>query len=261
MSDREKDVMVYHYEPKRRIYLVSVHIENRPGALGNLADRLGVRGMNILEGYFGGVIGDAKPVMSFFVETTNQQMDAEWLKDFIKTSLYVSDVVVKAPIEGFLVDSINFPLTWNTGDRAIMMRMEGARAMLNAAKSVPNGEMVVYEQGFDYGKTAWSDLMTVFRPKTREGFMEELKIYSATGWGLVELVELDFKARRSKIRVREGFECVGMTTGKAEGNFFGGHLAGALSAYFGIDVRAVERKCVSKGDGYCEFDIAPRFLS
>jgi predicted hydrocarbon binding protein len=257
MSDREKDVMVYHYDPRRRIFLVSLHLENRPGALGNLADLLGVRGMNILEGYFGGISSGPKGVLSFFVETTNRMMDANWLKDFIETSVFVSDVVVKPSVEGFIVDSLNFPLTWNTGDRAVMMRIAGVRAVLDAAKSGPDGERLVYEQGFNYGKAAWLDMMSVYRPNTREGWAEELRIYVATGWGQIDLLELDFRARWAKVRMREGFECAGLRTGRPESNFIRGHLAGAFSAYFGTDVGAFETKCSSMGHPYCEYEIRP----
>ncbi|HYC26575.1 MAG TPA: hypothetical protein VEB67_00970, partial [Nitrososphaerales archaeon] len=97
MSERDKDVMIYHFEPKRRIYLVSLHLENKPGALGNLADLLAVRGMNILEGFFGGMAYGPNATLSFFVETSNKMMDEKWLKDFLSSSVYASDVEVKAP--------------------------------------------------------------------------------------------------------------------------------------------------------------------
>jgi len=92
VSTHDKDVMVFHYEPKKKVYLVSLHLENESGALGNLADMFAVRGMNILEGFFGGMSFEPKATVSFFVETTNQRMDERWLKEFIESSEYASDV-------------------------------------------------------------------------------------------------------------------------------------------------------------------------
>ena len=69
MVTRDKEVMVFHYDPKKKVFLVSLHLENEPGALGNLADLLAVRGMNILEGFFGGMSSEPKATVSFFVET------------------------------------------------------------------------------------------------------------------------------------------------------------------------------------------------
>jgi uncharacterized protein len=258
LSDRDKDVMVYRYDPKKKYFLVSLHLENEPGALGNLANLLGIRGINILEGFFGGISRGSKGSVSFFLESTNQRMDDDWLKEFLSSSVYVSDVEVKSGVEGFIVDSLNFPITWNNGDRAVLMRVEGLRAMLDSAKLTDpvNGPAAVYAQGFAYGMAAWTNLLAVHAPKTKEGFAEMLRIYTATGWGKLELLDLDTGRKHAKVNVTEGFECVDLSTGKPEGAFIKGHLAGALSAYFGSEVKAVETKCVSKGDDACQFEIS-----
>ena len=69
--------------------------------------------MNILEGYFGGMSHGPKSSVSFFLESTNQRLDEEWLKELVESSVYVSDVEVNSGVEGFVADSLNFPLTWN----------------------------------------------------------------------------------------------------------------------------------------------------
>ncbi len=260
MMARNKDVMVYRYDPRRKYFLVSVHLDNKPGALGNLANLLGIRGINILEGFFGGITYGERGNAGFFVETTNERMDENWLVDYLKSSVGVSDVEVKTGVEGFLTDSLNFPITWNNGDRAVLMRIEGLRAMLSAVKTVDEskGENSIYEQGFVYGRAAWDDLTRIHHPKTREGLAEMLKIYVATGWGKVELMELDWTHHKARIRMDDVFECVGMETGKAEGYFVSGHLAGALTAFFGVDVKSAETKCVAKGDAHCEYLISPQ---
>jgi predicted hydrocarbon binding protein len=259
MADRNKDVMVYRYDPKKRYFIVTMHLENKPGALGNLANLLGIRGVNILEGFFGGMSYGSKANVSFFLESTNLQLDEGWLKDFLAASVYVSDVEVKTGIEGFLCDSINFPITWNTGDRAVLMRVEGLRAMLDAVKSSDQfaGEASIYAQGFAHGKASWENVFGVHRPKTKEALAEMLKIYVATGWGRLELSEVNPAHKTARVKLTDGFECVGVSTGKPESHFISGHLAGAFSAYFGGDVKAVEKKCMAKGDSYCEFEISP----
>jgi uncharacterized protein len=256
---KNKDVMVYRYDPKKKYFLVSLKLENQPGALGNLANMLGIRGINILEGYFGGISYGSKGNVSFFLESTNQRMDEDWLKDFLQSSVYVSDVEVRSGVDGFLTDTLNFPLTWNTGERAVLMRIEGLRAMLDAvmATDPANGEQNIYVQGFNYGKSSWQYLLNVYRPKTKEGLAELLGIYAAAGWGKPELVELDVARMKARVRMREGFECADFSTGKPESHFVRGHLAGTLSAFFGLDVKAEETKCTSAGDDYCEFVISP----
>jgi len=180
-------------------------------------------------------------------------------EDFLQSSVYVSGVEVKAGVEGFLADSLNFPLTWNTGERAVLMRVEGLRAMLSAvlAADPTNGEQDIYNQGFSFGKASWQDLLKIFRPRTKEGLGELMGIYSAAGWGKPELVELDMTHRKAKVRMTEGFECLDMTTGKPESHFIRGHIAGVMSAYFGTDLSATETKCTSAGNDYCEFVVSP----
>ncbi|MGP8057556.1 MAG: V4R domain-containing protein [Nitrososphaerales archaeon] len=259
MLIRDKDVMVYHYDPKKKVYLVSLHLENEPGALGNLANLLAVRGMNILEGYFGGMSYEPKATVSFFVETTNPRMDEGWIKDFVQSSTYASDVEVRPGVDGFVSDSVNFPVTWNNGDRALLIQAASLRTMLGAiiwADGV-EGERAIYDQGFNLGRATYERLFSIYRPKSRAGLAEMLKIYSATGWGRLELPGLDPEHKRAKLKLEEGFECTGMKTGKPVSNFIRGHLAGVLSTYFGSDVKAVETRCISKGDAYCEFEISP----
>lgn len=256
---KKKDVMVYRYDPKKKYFLVSLRLENKPGALGNLANLLGIRGINILEGFFGGISYGTQGNAGFFVESTNQRIDEGWLKDFLQSSVYVSDVEVKAGVEGFLTDSLNFPLTWNTGERAVLMRTEGMRGMLDAvmASDPTNGEQIIYNQGFNYGKSSWQYLLSVFRPKTKEGLAELLGIYAAAGWARPELVDLDIPRKKARVRMRDGFECADISTGKPESHFIRGHLAGTLSAFFGFDVKAEETKCMSAGEDLCEFVISP----
>jgi predicted hydrocarbon binding protein len=259
MVGRNKDVMVYRYDPRRKFFLVTLHLENKPGELGNLANLLGIRGINILEGFFGGIAEGGKGNASFFLESTNERMDDRWLKEFLESSVGVSDVEVKGATEGFLADSLNFPITWNTGDRAVLMRMEALRAMLDAVKASDpyGGEPSIYSQGFSYAKWGWENLLGIHKPKTKEGLAEMLSIYNATGWGQISLTELNPAKFWARVKLSEGFECVGLSRGKAESHFIRGHLAGVFSVYFGHEVKGTETKCISKGDSHCEFEIAP----
>jgi hypothetical protein len=259
MADRIKDVMVFRYDPKKRYFLVSLHLENKPGSLGNLSNLLGIRGINILEGFFGGISYGPQGTVSFFVESTNERMDEGWLTDFLKSSVGVSGIEVKKASEGFLGDSLNFPLTWNSGDRAVLMRADDLRAMLNAVKTADpeRGGAFVYLQGFNHGQATWQRLFGMHAPKTREGLAEMLSIYAATGWGRADLTDLNPGKASARVKVEESFECASSSGGKRQSNFIRGHLAGAFSVYFGREVKAVETRCVSSGDKQCEFIISP----
>jgi predicted hydrocarbon binding protein len=251
--------MVFHYDPKKKFFLVSLELENKPGALGNLANLLGIRGINMLEGYFGANTTESTGPISFFVETNNTRLDDKWLKEFIETSVGVENVQVKESVEGFLADSLNFPIVWNTGDRAVMMRMDYLRVVFEALRKAigADGDRIIYNQGFDYGKASWANLLATFTPRSHGGLEEVLQIYSAVGWGRVSLREVDQRNKHATIRMTESFECAESGQGIPASQFVRGHIAGAMSAYFRSDVKAVETKCVSAGAGYCEFDLSP----
>ena len=259
MEGRKKDTIVYRYDPRRRYFLVSLHLENKPGAIGNLANVLGIRGINILEGFFGAIDSGQKGTMSFFLESTNPKMDEGWLNDFLSSLVYVTDVEVKSATEGWLSDTLNFPVTWNTGDRAVLMRVEALRGMIEAVKAAnpETGASAIYDQGYAYGRTAWDGLLGVHRPSTKEGLAEMLQIFTATGWAKVEMEALDLNHMKARVGMSDGFECMERSTGRSEGHFIAGVLAGAFAAYFGTEVRAEETKCLSKGDSHCVFEIAP----
>ena len=256
MVPRNKDIMIYHFDPKKKHFLVSLHLENKPGELGNVANMLGVRGINILEGFFGGMTYGQVANMGFFVETTNDRMDAGWLKDYLKSAVGVSDVEVKGGAEGFLTDTLDFPVTWNSGHRALIMRVEGVNAMISAVKATEGGHAFAFEQGLNFGRWSWQDLMSTYRPKTKEGLQEMLGTYAAAGWGRVQVLALDPAHRKAQLKVDDGFESSGPPTGKVWCYFTAGHLAGVFSAFFETAVTCEETKCVSKGDSHCEFSVS-----
>ncbi|HMD79515.1 MAG TPA: V4R domain-containing protein [Nitrososphaerales archaeon] len=257
MQQQRKDVMVYHFDPQKRFFIITVTEQNVPGALGALANILGLRGINLLEGWFGGSSEAAQGPVSFFAESTDPRLDREWITEYLKASVYVSDIQVQESKNGFIADT-SFPLTWASGDRAVMLRVSMTKTIFNVVRAVPGiGEEVLYRMGFESGKSTWQDLFARLHPATKEALADNLGIYAAVGWGRPELVELDQVGRRARIAFAEGFECEGTATGKPYSHFTRGHLAGAISAYFKADLKCVETRCVSAAARYCEFLVSP----
>jgi predicted hydrocarbon binding protein len=255
MDTYEKEVMVFNYGQKKRFFQVSLRLKNTPGALGNVATVLGIRGVNILDGYFGLRMGQEWGTMSFFAESTNSRIDAAWLKDFVASSVDVSSVEVKESVNGFIADSLNFPLVWNSGDRAVLMRSDYVRVMLDfIRKSDPGkGNEMAYRLGYEYGKASMQNLIQIFRPTTSADVANALQIYSAVGWGRPELLEYDSQSKHVRVRFSDGFECVGADSKKPAGYFTVGHMAGWLSPVMGADLQGEEKACAATGASHCDF--------
>lgn len=258
MEERRKDLMVYHYDPKKRFYLISFREQNVPGALGAVTSILGVRGVNLLEGFFGSDPKDEWGPVSFFVESTDPKVDKDWLMQYLKASIYISDIEIRESRDGFLADSVNFPLSWGSGDRAVAMRAEQVKGMFDVVRGVPGiGDDVLYKMGFQYGKNTWQKLFGLFQPKTGVSVADDLQIYTAVGWGRIELLELNPTARQAKVRFYDGFECIGTSYSRPYCHFTRGHIAGAFSAHFKADMNCTEVRCAATGEKYCEFDVSP----
>lgn len=258
MQRQRKNVMVYHFDPKKRFYQITVSEQNVPGALGALANILGVRGINLLEGWFGGGSEEANGPVSFFAESTDPKVDKDWITEYLKASIYVSDIEVRESRNGFLADSQNFPLSWASGDRAIMMRSSMSKVIFDVVRAVPGiGEEVLYRMGYESGKHTWQELVNRLKPTSRESIGDVMTIYAAVGWGRAELLEFDPATKRARLAFAEGFECEGIATGKPYSHFTRGHLAGAFSVFFKSDVKCVETRCLAAGFKYCEFQISP----
>ncbi|MGB9718225.1 MAG: V4R domain-containing protein [Thermoproteota archaeon] len=69
----------------------------------------------------------------------------------------------------------------------------------------------------------------------------------------MDVVNFNVEKGEAEVRIYQSFEC---ETGKGSetpyGHFIRGVLAGFFSNIFEKDVKAVETKCIARGDPYCE---------
>lgn len=77
-----------------------------------------------------------------------------------------------------------------------------------------------------------------------------------TGWGNFKLVDYKSDEKKAIFQVTNG--PFAETKAKAEScHFTRGLIAGAMEQILGGEIDAVETKCASKGDAYCEFVVQP----
>jgi len=197
---------------------------------------------------------------SFLVEAPDDRASADSLKKVVEKSRFVDKVQVKGAHNGLLVDSVNFPLSWNTGDRAIMLRTEFFTAMKEEIRRhfETGADVVLYEMGYHHGVPTWRNLMKGYKVATLDDLEEVLAIYNANGWGTPEVLSFDLDAKTAVVALRDNFECYqrkGETLGGS--NFVRGHLNGFFEVLFGGKVQVEETSCLARGDGRCVFSVAP----
>jgi predicted hydrocarbon binding protein len=253
-----KDVNVFLHVPSAKFLQIVVELKNVPGALQDLLGVLRNLNINVLTSFTSVDAGAETGVWSGFAEGAGRT--ASELKRAVSTSRFVVDSIVTESKEGVLVDAIHFPLTFNTGDRAIMMRSMYITRMLAAVRKQfgSGGDVIVYEEGRSYGKDVASyylDLLGKYFVRSNLPYV--LKLYQALGW--FRLDDAVQSKRDSTITISTGgcFECEGVTSPRPYSQFVRGHLGGAISVFLGEELRCEESKCTAKGDKSCEFLLKP----
>ncbi len=85
----------------------------------------------------------------------------------------------------------------------------------------------------------------------------QMKIVTFAGWGEVELALSDLKNNEFKFHFKNSPYPKSYGQTKYPVDFVAaGFAAGGLSVVAGVDLDAVETKCISKGDPFCEIEIS-----
>jgi hypothetical protein len=201
-----KDVNVFLYNPSSRFLNVVVELKNAPGALASVLNLLQEQGVNTL-GSFSSVEPSARTgVWSAFVDGSN--VSSAELKRKLSSLPSVLDSMIVDSKDGFLVDGVHFPVAWNTGDRALIMR---ARFIIEMFERIrrrfgTGGRSTVFEEGYAFGQGTWSELIARIGDEfARSNLKDVLSIYQALGWFKIDSVERSAGGGSAKIRVTMNF--------------------------------------------------------
>ena len=253
-----KDVNIYAYYPSAKLFQVVVELENVPGALENVLRVLREQNLNILGSFSSVDILARSGVWSGFVEDS-QHSESE-LREKLSSVKGVLDVLVNQSVGGFLVDEFHFPLSWNTGDRAVLMRCKFLVRMFDRVRESlgSGGETVVYEEGFAYGLETWRNFVAgIGEEFARANWKKILMIYQATGWFKLESAALDSVEMTFRVSTSSSFECGGRKYPRPFSQFIRGHLCGALTAIMGREMVCEEVACVATGSSECQYVLKP----
>ena len=255
-----KDVLVYHGENGKKLFLVALMLENRVGSIADVASRLEKAKLSIQSGFISSAGEGRYGRCSFYVLANDGRHSAKELADVLGKSPFAKEVEVKEAHNGVLVESLSFPLRWNSGDRAMLVRTHFFTVMEQGIRSIlsSGADVVLYQMGYSHGRPSWKELLSNYRVDSAEDLQEISYIYSAAGWGRIEVMAFDRKEKKASVKVWDNFEgLVKPDEVKSGCNFVRGHLSGLFSTVFDTDdMRVSEVKCISRGDPACEFSVA-----
>ena len=255
-----KDVLVYQREKGKKLFLVAFMLENRVGSITDVASRLEKAKMSIESGFINSAGGERYGRCSFYVIATEGRPSAKDVAGTLEASPFAKEVEVKEEHNGVVVESLSFPLKWNSGDRAMLVRTHFFTVMEQGIRSIlsSGADVVLYQMGYSHGRPSWTQLLSNYRVDSADDLQEISYIYSAAGWGRAEVVTFDKRAKKASLRFWDNFEgLVKPEEVKSGCNFVRGHLAGLFSTVFDKEnVKVSEVKCLSRGDAACEFSVA-----
>lgn len=90
----------------------------------------------------------------------------------------------------------------------------------------------------------------------------QTKIVTFSGWGVLEIAKIDFDADKHIVKFNNSkLPKVYGKAGYCVDIIPTGFVAGGLSAIYGKNVDALETKCISHGDPFCEIEVgSPEYI-
>jgi predicted hydrocarbon binding protein len=118
------------------------------------------------------------------------------------------------------------------------------------SKSAP---IILRHIGKSYGQAIAHELTAPGR--SREEQLDSLRsLAAAAGWGLVRIKGDTEHGKGMNVEVRQCVFCQhSVRMGDASCHFLGGVISGVVDGLYDIETRAVEVRCVCKGDDSCSF--------
>ncbi|MEM3648742.1 MAG: 4-vinyl reductase [Thermoproteota archaeon] len=194
-----------------------------------------------------------------FLDFSNTSITPEEALRLVRKQPFVRSAHLIVPnYEGLLFDNYFFPLVVGK-KRAVIFRRRVYESLFKGIREKfgTAGEAMLYYQGFAVGcRTcqAYKEETGIEDPEALVGLGKAY--FRTSGWGIMDIVSLNVEKGEARIRIYESFECeTGKDSETPYGHFTRGVLAGFFTSIFQKEAKAVETKCIARGDPYCEYTI------
>ncbi len=242
---RDRDILEFYFT-----------VPNRPGQLKRALEVIAKYNINILNISAHSLPEWERTPVFLFADLTGLDVDIGRVRRELEAVTGSRVYAKKPPVKGFMLDEFAFPIYVLPGVRSVMVLEPDFQEMIRGIYEKLGGVAAVflYHLAYSGGKFLAKYLSERLGLKGKELLIEILKVYQASGWGRVELVTYDLRSMNIVMRLYDSIECkVFRGSGRPASQFIRGHLSGLISELLGTDLRVMERKCIAKGDPYCEF--------
>jgi predicted hydrocarbon binding protein len=245
-------------KPGERLYEACVLLKDVPGALAKITKVFADAQVNIkAESSFYVPGYEDVCFWAAFFDVSSSTQDVGQLKQTLLNLDVVEDVKVEEP-KPAPFETIHYPVL-HANTRAFIITAGEFLALMDRLEKIltPSGVTALhYDAGKNIGEHTALELKENYKLDKEELIQAFAQAQKATGWGIMDFQDVDFKQLSGRIIVKDGFEAY--SWGKKNYkvcNWTRGMIAGFMSAIFGKPVEANEVKCLANGDEHCEFVI------
>src|SRR5579872_833040 len=183
---RPKVITAFMYLPNMRYFLLNLEIRNRMGDLAAVSSLLAEGKFDILNGSFFRGENGTPGFWQVYVLPLKPQITSDELGKLLTACPDVLSFEIKESKDGFLVDSLTFPIKLSSGQRAMIIRNEIWNSILQKTreKFSSGGDVIIYDQGVTAGRVTGNDLLKQLgREKISRQLDQVVALYQSLGWG------------------------------------------------------------------------------
>ena len=201
----------------------------------------------------------SEPILCFLVIDATDRTDAVMsLVSKLKNHQDVQNVEILKPLfDGYLVNTI-FDFLTIADERSVIFRRTIYEAFLKTVREFfgTGGGALLYHIGSVIGRKAFENHIKITGGEFKKLLTVSEALFKASGFGEAKIIEVDIKSKQGKVKIKNNFECeLFKNANEPSSHFVRGLWAGWFEKLFGKEVKAIETKCIAKGDKYCEFEI------
>ena len=237
----------------RRLVEVSILMDDVPGMLARVSSLIASRGINILYGVHHKSEEPDATWWCFFADFSNVEPE-EVISEIARVEGVRRIAWTPAPSEKpFFLDTHHSILEFFE-ERAVLFRADWLVGIFSNIYKVwgTGGKVFIYHLGFEGGRETYETWRERLGLEGEDLIRASLDLLQSLGWISGFSFSLDMENEIAVIRLEKNFECA-KARGKEGSQFIRGVIAGFFSGMFSSECSVDERKCVSRGDPYCEF--------
>lgn len=248
-------------KPDEEIYEMCITLKDVPGALAKAAKVLADANVNVKMG--SSFYAPGHPGVGFwssFIDVSKATRSTLQLEEELRRLDVVVDVRLEEckPVP---FEIIHFPVL-HANTRAAILPIGTLFSLWDGLERIlgPSGLAVVhYHAGMRTGEHTAKRLKEMYGVEDMDLILAFAQAERATGWGIMEFQDIDFKRCSGTVIVKECFEAAAWRRKPDKAcHWTRGILAGFMSSVFNKPVESVEVKCLATGDEHCEFKIRER---